>query len=107
MTLILCEKHGTSGFFESCEHVHDLLIGNRSEEITIIRAYLYQMKVCKDCVRYFHLEKYVLKNPEFHKETLPEPDEFWIEFELAYNKMNNRKAWCIHCYDELLKKHNT
>lgn len=60
------------------------------------------MKVCEGCVNKYQLMKYVLFDPKSHEEEMLEPDEFWSDFEKAYDEMKNRTAWCTHCYDELI-----
>jgi len=102
MTLILCNKHGTSSFFESCEHIRELLKDKRYDEIKEIQAIVYHMKVCAKCIEKYGLEKYILCDSSTYDTNLDEPDEFWDDFEEAYDKMNNRIAWCARCYDELV-----
>jgi len=103
--MIPCEKHGTCGFVESCKHVRQLLVQGRADEISVIRAYVFRMRVCAQCIEKHQLEKYVLEKPEQRKEEMSEPDVFWRAFEAAYDDMDNRIAWCIHCYDELHDKY--
>jgi len=106
MTLILCEKHGASNFFESCEHVRDLILNGRYEDIKEIRAYAYRMKVCETCVKQYQLEKYVIENLSNFNETMSEPSAFWKDLENADDKMQHGIAWCTHCYDDLLENIN-
>ena len=102
MTLILCDTHGPSHFFESCEHIHDILLEGLSTKIHKIRFLCYTMDICEACLNKHQLDKYILEeNPDHNKQRTPEPENFWNKFEMEYDKMKNRKGWCVHCYEEL------
>ena len=107
----MCEKHGASGFIESCEHIRDLIISGNSKKIRTIKAFEYQMLVCKDCINRYNLEKYILDPNERYnildKDTKLEPESYWKELDEGYKKMKNRIGWCIKCYNELLEQYKS
>lgn len=106
ITKTLCKKHGLSGFFESCKHVPGLVACRRTNDIKIIRAYIFHMKVCNHCIEQYNLEKYIVDPDQEGTKSLldamPESDDFWHTFERACEKMDNRTGWCSKCYDELI-----
>ena len=109
MTKYICKIHGPSGFIESCEHVRDLIISRNSTEIFTIKALIYSMVVCNDCIKQYNLHKYVLDpNKEYNifgKRSELESETFLNNYKDAYEKMKNRIGWCVNCYNELLDQH--
>lgn len=105
MSVFDCNKHGVSGFVESCEHVRYLVANGRIKEIKNIGLSIYSLIICDDCIKIFDLHKYVI-NQNKHCDSFGESTELELEeFFDAYEKINNRIGWCIQCYQELLDQH--
>lgn len=101
-----CQIHGLSGFFESCEHVRNLIATKQSNKVVEIETCPYTMRVCDDCIDKYDLKKYII--PDDHDYNIfkeeDHPDEYWENIDKAYDKMKT-EGWCSKCY-ETLKENN-
>lgn len=102
MGIMICSKHGRSGFIETCSHIGRIIdageipIGRR---LDILGALL----VCEDCFSSLGFDKCEgladISGPSFDAD-----DPRWPSYEAAYDAMEGRRAFCSKCFAELERK---
>ncbi len=100
MGIIICHKHGESGFLEVCAHIHmDLKNGIYPimNDMPVLSA-----KVCDDCYKMLELDEFGSLNMD---DLLKLPDDeaniITAKLEKKYDLIPNRSIHCIHCVEEI------
>jgi hypothetical protein len=102
MGIMICSKHGRSGFVEVCSHVASQIAVGQSPKGRRFDI-LGRLFVCDECFNSLGLDKCIglagVTDPSFDAD-----DTRWAVFDAAYEAIEDRAAICSKCFAELDQK---
>jgi len=100
MGIMICEVHGRSGFVETCSHVARQIDDRQAPQGRRFKI-LPDLFICDACFDALGFKPCISLADMPLEKRIDVTDGRWEAFHVAYDAIENRRAYCLKCVSEL------